>query len=155
MPNATVLIVDDDENTRFGLGHSLRGRGYKLLFAEGGAAALELLKAEPVDVVISDQNMPGMTGLELLSLARDRFPDTVRIMLTGETALETAVEAINHGEIYRFLQKPVDRAELQIAVHLACEKLELERQNRRLLALIRTSPELTRRLEEEEARRHA
>ena len=156
MPRATILIVDDDENARFGLGHALRGCGYALRFAESGQAALDLLKAEPVDVIISDQMMPGMTGLQLLSLARDRFPDTIRIMLTGQSALETAVEAINQGEIYRFLQKPVDRAELQVAVHLACDRIELERQNRRLMAIIRTSPELTRQLElEEESLRQA
>jgi DNA-binding NtrC family response regulator len=150
MPRPTVLIVDDEENARVGLGHSLRGQGYQLQFADGGEAALEVLKANRVDVVISDQRMPGMTGLELLTLVRDRYPDTVRIMLTGETNLETCVEAINRGEIYRFLQKPVDRVELQTAVFLACDRLDLERKNRRLMALIRTSPELLRQLEAEE-----
>ena len=151
MSRPTVLIVDDEESARVGLGHSLRGEGYELRFADGGAAALELLKTTRVDVVVSDQRMPGMTGLELLTLVRDRHPDTVRIMLTGETNLETCVEAINRGEIYRFLQKPVDRVELRTAIFLACDRLSLERRNRRLLALIRTSPELLRRLEAEEA----
>jgi DNA-binding NtrC family response regulator len=154
MPRPTVLIVDDEENARVGLGHSLRGQGYELRFADGGEAALELLKSTPVDVVISDQRMPGMTGLQFLTLVRDRYPDTVRIMLTGETNLETCVEAINRGEIYRFLQKPADRVELQTAVFLACDRLELERKNRRLMALIRTSPELLQRLEAEEGTSH-
>ena len=153
MARPKVLIVDDEENARVGLGHSLRGQGYELQFAESALAALELLKTTPFDVVISDQRMPGMTGLELLTLVRDRHPDTVRIMLTGETALETCVEAINRGEIYRFLQKPVDRVELRTAVFLACDRLALERRNRRLLALIRTSPELQRQLDEEDGAR--
>ena len=150
MPRPVVLIVDDEENARVGLGHSLRGQGYELRFADGGDAALAELRTTPVDVVISDQRMPGMTGLELLTLVRDRYPDTVRIMLTGETSLETAVEAINRGEIYRYIRKPVDRDELRTAVFLACDRLQLERKNRRLMALIRTSPDLLTRLEAEE-----
>jgi DNA-binding NtrC family response regulator len=155
MEPVTVLIVDDDESARVGLGHALRGSGYRLLFADGPRAGLECMAAESVDVVISDHLMPGTTGLEFLSTVRDRYPDAVRIMLTGHADGETAIRAINQGEIYRFLHKPCDRTELRVTLHLACEKLALERENRRLLALIRTSPELQRRLDEETARRTA
>jgi DNA-binding NtrC family response regulator len=155
MDPLTVLIVDDDESARIGLGHALRGTGYRLLFADGPSAGLDRMASEQIDVVISDHLMPGMTGLEFLSVIRDRYPDAIRIMLTGHADIETAIRAINQGEIYRFLHKPCERTELRVTLHLAAEKMALERENRRLLALIRTSPELQRRLDEETARRAA
>jgi DNA-binding NtrC family response regulator len=155
MPIATILIVDDDEHVRAGLGHSLRRTEYRVLFAESADLAFEVLAQEPVDVVMSDHMMPGTTGAQFLKAVRDRFPDTIRIMLTGHASAETAIQAINQGEIYRLLAKPIDRAELLVTLHLACEKLELERENRRLLSLIRTHPELAARLEEEQRSRHA
>ncbi len=105
------------------------------------------MKVEPIDVVISDHLMPGMTGLEFLSLVRDRYPHAIRIMLTGHADTSTALKAINEGEIYRFLTKPCDPIELQIALHLACEKLQLERENRRLRAIVSTDPHLAAKLE--------
>jgi DNA-binding NtrC family response regulator len=153
MPRATILIVDDDADARDGLALALHGQGYRLLFADRPSAALALLKAQPVDVVVSDHLMPEMTGLEFLAIVRDRHPDTVRVMLTGHADTTTAVDAINRGEIYRFLEKPCVWSELRVTLHLACEKLDLERENRRLLALVRTSPELLRRLEQERGRR--
>ncbi len=147
MQEARVLIVDDEERVREGLCRSLHGTGYRVTFADGAEAALAALRDEPVDVVVSDHLMPGMTGLAFLKIVRDRYPDTVRIMLTGHADLDTAVKAINQGEIYRFLQKPCDRTTLRVALHLALEKLELERENRRLLAVLRTHPELARQVE--------
>ena len=147
MPNPRILVVDDEVSVREGLGRSLHGTGYEVIFADGPESALTILRDEPVDVVVSDHLMPGMTGLEFLKVVRDRHPDTVRIMLTGHADLETVVEAINQGEIYRFLHKPCDRTTLRVTLHLALEKLELERENRRLLALIRTQPELAQRIE--------
>jgi DNA-binding NtrC family response regulator len=155
MEPTTVLIVDDDENARLGLALALRDAGYRLLLADGPDAGLARLAEEPVDVVISDQRMPGMSGLEFLGIVRDRYPDAVRIILTGHADTDTAVRAINQGEIYRFLTKPCDRTELRVTLHLACERQALERENRRLLALVRTSPELQGRLDAETARRAA
>jgi DNA-binding NtrC family response regulator len=144
---ATILLVDDEPAVREGLALSLRPSGYHILEAGSGLEALAALQAGPVDVIVSDHLMPGMTGLELLAQVRDRFPDTARIMLTGHADMATAVRAINEGEIYRFLSKPCDRVELQVTVHLALERLELERENRRLLAVVRSRPELVAELE--------
>ena len=155
MSRATVLIVADDEDVRGGLGRSLRKTHYRLLFADRPETALQVLASEAVDVVLSDYMMPGMTGLAFLKKVRDRYPDTVRIMLTGRANAELAMKLIGEGEIYRLLTKPVQRLELQVALHLACERLELERENRRLLALVRLHPELLRQLEEEGGRRRA
>lgn len=155
MEAATLLIVDDEPALREGLAVSLRALGYRVRLAGSGLEALAALQEEPVDLVISDHLMPGMTGLELLKLIRDRYPDTVRIMLSGNADLKTAVAALNEGEIYRFLTKPCDRMELRITVHLALERLELELENRRLLAVVRSRPELARELEAlHAARRH-
>jgi DNA-binding NtrC family response regulator len=147
MDGVNILIVDDEESVRAGLAYALRGTGYRLRSADSGETALALLREEPADIVLSDHRMPGMSGLELLEVVRNRYPDTVCIMLTGHADLEMAVEAINGGEIYRFLQKPCDRTALRVTLHLALEKRELELENRRLLALVRTSPELVERLE--------
>ncbi len=81
--------------------------------------------------------MPQMTGLEFLKIVHDRYPETVRITLTGHADMQTAIDAINQGEIYRFLTKPWDDVELKVTVTLAFEKLDLERENRRLLAMVR------------------
>jgi DNA-binding NtrC family response regulator len=148
MPSATILIVDDEPNVLDGLARSMRRSDWQILTAGSPAEALELLKKRPADLVVSDHLMPGMTGLEFLKLVRDRHPDTVRIMLTGHADMETAVKAINEGEIYRFLSKPCSAVELQVTVHLALEQLELSRENRRLLSVIRTRPELVEMLEE-------
>ena len=142
MAHPTILLVDDEPAVREGLRLTLRPAGYRILEAGSGEQALAVLQAEPVDLIVSDHLMPGMTGLQLLAHVRDRFPDTARIMLTGHADLDTAVRAINEGEIYRFLSKPCDRLELQVTVHLALERLELERENRRLLAVVRSRPEL-------------
>jgi DNA-binding NtrC family response regulator len=149
MALATVLFVDDEESVRRALGRSLQRGEYRLLFADGPEQAFEILRQQPVDIIVSDHLMPGMTGLEFLSLARDRCPDTVRIMLTGHADAETAVAAINEGEIYRFLTKPWDNLELQVTFHLALEKLELERENRRLRVALRAHDDLLARLERE------
>jgi DNA-binding NtrC family response regulator len=81
--------------------------------------------------------MAGMQGSEFLSLVRERYPDTVRILLTGHATLEAAVKAVNQGEIYRFFTKPWDDTEIKLAVRLAIEKYDLERENRRLLSTIK------------------
>ena len=155
MFRATVLIVDDDENVRNGLGHALWKTEYKLCFAADPESALDLLRTERVDIVLSDHLMPGMSGLDFLKIVRDRYPDTIRIILTGHADLETAVNSINQGEIYRFLLKPCERAELLVTLHLACDKLELERENRHLLALVRSQPDLLAKLEAELEQRQA
>lgn len=152
---ATVLIVDDEENVRNSLGHALWKSDYRLCFAAGSAAALRTLAEEQVDVIVTDNAMPGMSGLEFLKVVRDRYPAVIRIILSGHADLTTLLDAINHGEIYRFLLKPCDRDELLVTLHLACERLELERENRYLLSLIRSRPDLLQQLEEEEVRRRA
>jgi response regulator RpfG family c-di-GMP phosphodiesterase len=107
MPLARVLCVDDEPKLLEGLGRSLAGK-CELATAPNGEEALKILAAasEKFDVVVSDMNMPGMTGAELLRECRRVSPDTVRVLLTGETDLDVAIKAVNEGHLFRFLTKP-------------------------------------------------
>ena len=149
IPSRRIMIVDDEENVCNALRRSLRKEGYELAFANQPAQALEMLRAQPADLVISDHLMPNMTGLDFLKLVRDRHPDCMRFMLTGHADMQTAINAINHGEIYRFLTKPWDDVELKVTLHLAFEQLDLERENRRLLATVRRQHDLIKAMEKE------
>ena len=143
MSSISVLIVDDEKNVRSALRRTLRKTGYGLLFADCGPAALELLEKQPVDVVLSDHLMPGMTGLQLLREVRRLTPYAGRIMLTGHADLETAMDAIRQGDIDRFLTKPWDDVELRVALQMAAEKLHAESENRRLLETLQTQDHAT------------
>jgi DNA-binding NtrC family response regulator len=145
MQRATILIVDDVEGVREGLTLRLR-RDFRVLSAASADEALEVLRREKVDLIMADHLMPGMSGLDFLRLARDRFPDAARIMLTGHADAELILKALHEGEVHRFLVKPVDPTELEVSLFLVLERLELERENRRLRALLSTHPGLAERL---------
>jgi DNA-binding NtrC family response regulator len=123
----TVLLVDDDRDLLEGLGRGLRHSDYRVLLADGGAAALEVMAHEPVDVIVSDLEMPAMGGIELLDRARECCPGCVRIVLTGHATAQSAIDAINQDEVFRYLTKPVSRDTLSAALHMAFQKLEAER----------------------------
>jgi len=129
----TVLLVDDEDNVLKSLHRVLRREPYRLLTAAGGAEALELLAREPVQLIVSDQRMPGMSGTEFLARARELFPDAIRIILTGFSDLKTAEEAINRVEIYRFLFKPWNDEDLKATINQGLGKWSLEHENSRLL----------------------
>jgi CheY-like chemotaxis protein len=104
--NKRVLLVDDEPNLLRGFRRSLRGK-YDLVLAEGGSSAIQHLTTNgPFAIVISDMQMPEIDGLKVLSTARSLAPDTVRVMLTGNVDQQTAVDAVNDGSIFRFLNKP-------------------------------------------------
>lgn len=148
-PARRILVVDDEENVCKALRRTLKRDGYDVVTAGCPAEALEMLKREKFDLILSDHLMPEMTGLELLKLVHDRHPDMMRMMLTGHADIETAIAAINQGEIYRFLTKPWDDAELKVTLFLAFERLDLERENRRLLTMLRHQSDLLRSLEDQ------
>ena len=133
-----IAVVDDEENILRALSRSLAREGYQVFTFQRPADAIEALKELAPHAVVSDHLMPEMTGLEFLKVVRNRAPDTCRIMLTGHAEMQTAIDAINDGEIYRFLLKPWDDAELAMTLSLGLERLDLELENRRLAALVRT-----------------
>jgi len=143
----TVLIVDDEENILSALQRALRRENFTLLTAGEPAEALGILQQTHVDVVVSDHLMPNMSGLEFLKEVRAVYPNVVRIMLTGHAEMSTAMEAINEGEIFRFLTKPWEDTELKVALHLAFEKVHHERTSRRLLAAVHHQRVLLAKLE--------
>ncbi|VAW98100.1 diguanylate cyclase/phosphodiesterase (GGDEF & EAL domains) with PAS/PAC sensor(s) [hydrothermal vent metagenome] len=129
----TLLLVDDEDNIRRSLIRVLRRDGYTILQADSGAQGLQLLQENPnTGVILSDQRMPAMTGIEFLSQAREIRPDTVRMVLSGYTDLKTVTEAINQGEIYKFLTKPWEDELLRSNVIDAFEHYELRFENERL-----------------------
>jgi two-component system probable response regulator PhcQ len=148
-PSRRILVVDDEEGVTNALRRSLRREGYDITASNDPKLALNVLKSEAFDMVISDHLMPGMTGLEFTKIVHDRYPDMMRLMLTGQPDLQMVIEAINHGEVYRFVTKPWDDLELKVTLSLAFEQLDLTRENRRLLALVRRQASLIDRLERE------
>ena len=128
-----MLVVDDEPDNLDLLYRTFR-RDFKVLRAESGVAALEVLADEgEVAVIISDQRMPEMKGTEFLSKTVPDFPDTVRIILTGFTDVEDLVDAINAGQVYRYITKPWDPDELKHVVDRASETYDLiKRQNQAL-----------------------
>ncbi len=111
-----VLFVDDDMNILASFRRRL-GRRFDIATVPGGEQGLEVLEKDgPVAVVISDQRMPGMDGIQFLTEVKKRAPDTVRIMLTGNTDLTTAIKAVNEGSIFRFFTKPCPPEEMASAI---------------------------------------
>lgn len=122
----------------------MRGEGYRVLVAESGKQGLELLATNHVGVIISDQRMPEMTGVEFLRRVKALYPDTVRIVLSGYTDLKSITDAINEGAIYKFLTKPWEDEQLRENVREAFLRHELKAENTRLtLEVQRTNAELS------------
>jgi CheY-like chemotaxis protein len=123
-----ILVVDDEPDNLDLLYRTFR-RDFQVLKAESGLNALEVLASEgEVAVIISDQRMPEMKGTEFLSRTVPQFPDTVRIILTGFTDIEDLVEAINAGQVYKYITKPWDPGELKAVVQRAAETYDLLKQ---------------------------
>jgi len=131
----TLLCVDDEPNILSALRRSLRTENWRVLTANGGAEALETLAHENVDLVISDMRMPGMDGAQLLEQVSQRWPASIRILLTGHADMNATVAAINRGRIFRYLNKPWDDEELRATVRQGLDLLALEREKQRLEVL--------------------
>ncbi len=132
MQDPTVLFVDDEVNILKALQRLLRHEGWTVLTASRGAEALDLLRKHPAQLVVSDQRMPEMSGVELLSAIREQHPNIVRMMLTGYTEMNVAVQAINHGEIYRLITKPWNDEELKATLRQAFDHYALKNEIKRL-----------------------
>jgi response regulator RpfG family c-di-GMP phosphodiesterase len=129
-----ILFVDDDANILLGIERQLHNR-FNLNTALDGDTALEDLTTNgPYAVIVSDMRMPGMDGIQLLQKAKDVSPDTVRIMLTGNGEVQTAIEAVNEGNIFRFLTKPCPAETLKQALEAGIRQYELITVERELLA---------------------
>ena len=125
---ATLLFVDDEPNILASLQRLFRPAGYRILTAAGGAQGLEILAKEKVDLIVSDMRMPEMDGAVFLEQASKRWPQVLRILLTGYADLSSAVAAVNKGNIYRYLSKPWEDNDIRITVQQALERQRLEAQ---------------------------
>jgi len=116
-----ILYVDDEENNLFSFKATFRIK-YRVLTAISGDEALTILATQHVDVIITDQRMPGMTGIEFLEKVLDMYPDPMRILLTGYADMNAVVDAVNKGKIFHYLSKPWKEEELDEAINKAYEK---------------------------------
>ena len=129
----TVLLVDDDPNVLHCLGRLLQNQPYQLYTARSGEEALRMLNSRRVDVVVSDERMPGMSGSDLLAWVASNAPDVVRIMLTGYASVETMLRAINEGGVCYVFTKPCNEAHLAITIRRALENKDLAKKHAQLL----------------------
>jgi response regulator RpfG family c-di-GMP phosphodiesterase len=120
-----ILVVDDEEIVRIALRQTLRRERYEVTACSSPEDGLQVLKTEAFSVIISDYQMPGMTGLDFLAHAKQLQPDATRILITAVLSLDTVIEAINKGEIYRFVVKPWIREELLATVRNAIQRHDL------------------------------
>ncbi|OHX65246.1 hybrid sensor histidine kinase/response regulator [Flammeovirga pacifica] len=138
----TVLYVDDEQQNLVSFRAGFR-KVYKVLIANSGDEALEILKEESdnISVVISDQRMPKMTGVELFEQVRGLYPDIMRIVLTGYSDVQDIINAISKGEVYRYITKPWNRDELMVTIDNAIEAYSLKVENRRLFSSLQEANE--------------
>ena len=145
----SILCVDDESNILSSLRRMFSLIGYKVTTAESGAEGLEILAKQNFDVIVSDMRMPNMDGAQFFEVVRARWPQTVRILLTGYSDTTSAIAAVNQGEIYRYLSKPWVDEELCATVKSALEFAELRLERERLLELTRKqNAELEQKVEE-------
>lgn len=144
---STLLLVDDEEKVLNSLIRLFRKDNYKILTALSGTDGLEVLSNNKVDLILSDYMMPGMKGVEFLSESKKITPDSIRIMLTGFADLQATMDAINKGEVYRFMTKPWDDDDLRLTIRQSLDYRNLYMENRRLADTVRKQNSLIEDLE--------
>jgi len=127
-----ILIVDD-EVANLRLLRRVLGKDYEVLEATSGQEGLELLKKHTVSLIITDQRMPAMTGVQMLEQSLPVNPDAIKILLTGYTDVQALIDAINAGHVYKYVPKPWDADELKLTVRRAIETFELKEHNIKLI----------------------
>lgn len=144
--NYTVLIVDDDLNLLEGLERLLHREPYQIVTAQSAQDAMEILQEQPVDVIVSDQEMPGLKGTQFLWKVRKIYPDIILFMLTGQATPHMAKLAINEIGIARFFTKPCNAVDLALAIRQALQHRELAISARRLLEKVHRQDAILRQL---------
>ena len=136
-----ILFVDDERQILSSLKRLARRLGYKALIANGGQEGLDVLEANEVDIIVSDMRMPKMTGAEFLEQVAKRWPSTMRILLTGYSDIESAVSAVNDGQIFRYLNKPWRDEDIESVLGQALEIRSLAKEKDRLEKLTQAQNE--------------
>ena len=137
----TILLVDDEESILNSLRRLLRGQPYDVLLAGSGAQALDIMAAQPIDLIMTDARMPGMDGAMLLAETHRLYPGTTRILLTGYADISMMIKAINEGQIHRYISKPWNDEEMLLILRQSLEFQHSERERVRLERLTRDQNE--------------
>jgi len=135
-PKATILYVDDDLENLAGFKAAFR-RDYEVHLANSAANAMDILKSHSIQVLITDQRMPEMTGSELLERLADAYPDMLRFMLTGFTDFDPLVCALNDGQLQGYFSKPLDVPQFKARIEDGLAKYYLQIENRELYQALR------------------
>lgn len=133
----TLLLVDDEVSITRSLYRLFEEDGYRILVANDAAEGLDILAQHKVHVVLSDQRMPKMSGSEFLSIVKEIYPDTIRIILSGYADLPSATSAINDGAIFKFYTKPWDNCQLQENIRKAFQQYQLVKENVQLRLMLK------------------
>ncbi len=144
----TVLLVDDEESILNSLKRLLRREGYQLLTASSGAEGLKALEGNNVHLVMTDQRMPQMSGTEFLATVKERYPDVLRVILTGYTDVDSITESVNRGHVYKFFLKPWNDQSLKLEIKNALEQYDLIQANRGLHGKVMKQNEELRKMNE-------
>jgi diguanylate cyclase (GGDEF)-like protein len=142
----TLLLLDDEVDITAALVRLLRGDGYNILRAHSAREAFDLLTQHTVGVILSDQRMPEMTGVEFLSRVKELYPKTIRMVLSGYADLNSVTDAINQGAVYKFLNKPWDNDTLRATIHESFRHYELRLEEERLAVEIQNAKEKLERI---------
>jgi response regulator RpfG family c-di-GMP phosphodiesterase len=127
-----VLYVDDEVHNLTSFKATYR-RDFDIYFAESAKEGLKVLEENEIHIVLSDQRMPVMTGVEFLKILKEKYPDTIRILITGYSDIEAVIDAINQGQVYRYVSKPWDPQDLLLVIQQAHEVYSLRMENVRLM----------------------
>jgi DNA-binding NtrC family response regulator len=131
-----ILLVDDEPEILYSLKGLLR-REFELYTAESGTEAVEILKRHAIHVIMTDQRMPEMTGVQLMRRVKNEYPEAIRIVFTGYADIKAVIEAINNGGLYRYITKPWDPDELIEVLHEAVARYDEDFERNRLLTDLR------------------
>jgi two-component system probable response regulator PhcQ len=142
-----VLIVDDEPEVIDIMQRFLQMEHYEVRTASSAEEALKILADEPIDVIITDEWMSGMSGTKFLGVVRREYPDSIRILLTGHADLDTAIRAINDGEIYRFFTKPCNFGELTGTLRQAIQQKNLLLETKRLYSAYKQQAAYVKKME--------
>lgn len=139
MREITILFVDDEQSVLKSLKRCLIKEPYQKLFVKSGPDALEAMTKEPVHVIVSDMKMPGMNGLALLEQIKKKYPETIRLVLSGFSEVEQIIPAINTGEIYRYISKPLEPLTFKATLNSAIEFYLLKLDKKELVEKLKTT----------------
>ena len=132
MDKFTILFVDDEKNNLISFKASFR-EFYTIYTANSGKEAIELINNKQINLILSDQRMPDMTGIELFEIVKQKYPDIIRMIITGYSNMQTVIDAINKGNIYHYISKPWKHDELKLIIDKALFQYKLQKENKELI----------------------